>query len=100
MTLTVKAVDLQIPDSTSFRKGHKGHVHVNNGMQWKINLPGMLLEVLDNNPGMGILYRPFQIMFGLFAKLAGRALELNDPELNGIMMSLNLYELEEAADGD
>ncbi len=93
MEITIKATDIQLPEGVSFRKGYKGHVHVDTGMRWKVHLPNLLNEIISSNVQLAVLYRPFQILCSLLSQLAGRALELNDPELNKLMLMLGLYEL-------
>ncbi len=58
--------------------------------QWKIHIPHLLQEIL-NNPGAEILVRPFQLLGLLLYAIGKRAAELNDAELNGLMCRLTIY---------
>jgi len=58
---------------------------------WKVNTPGLLQEVL-RNPGTSILAQPMLIFADLLAQVADRAIELDDPQLNILMMRLALYD--------
>jgi hypothetical protein len=60
-------------------------------MGWKVHTPNMLAEILKN-PGMGIFVQPLSIFARLLAEVAERAIELDDPQLNILMMRLALYE--------
>jgi hypothetical protein len=58
--------------------------------QWKVYTPGLVREILSND-GTEILRMPLQIFMGILYKVAERASELNDPELNRLMLRLALY---------
>jgi len=58
---------------------------------FRIDTPQVLREVL-NNQGMAIMKIPMNELQRWLQILAQRATELNDPELNVIMLSMNLYE--------
>ncbi len=58
---------------------------------WKVHTPSLLTEVL-NNKGAAILAQPINIFANLLAKVAERAAQIDDPELNILMMRLTLYE--------
>lgn len=58
---------------------------------WKVYTPGLLNEVLSN-PGAGILSQPMRIFADLLGQVAARAIELDDPQLNLLMMRLALYD--------
>ena len=61
-------------------------------MQWRVNTPGMLEEVLKNK-GTWVLKIPFTILQHVLAEVAARAIELDDKELNKLMLRLSLYEM-------
>ncbi len=63
-----------------------------NKLYWKIHLPNLLKEIL-NNPGTGILQQPLRILQSILVQIATRASELNDLELNALMCRLALYEI-------
>jgi hypothetical protein len=60
---------------------------------WKVNTPGLLKEIVNNNKHMSVLATPLQIFAHLLGEVATRASELNDPELNALMCRLALYEI-------
>ncbi len=60
-------------------------------MEWRVNTVGLFKEVLEN-PGAGILHKPILIMLSLLEKVAKRAIELDDKELNKLMIRLTLYD--------
>ena len=60
-------------------------------LEWKVHTMGLLKEMVENNPHAGILFQPVNIFKDLLAKVATRATELNDTELNKLMLRLSLY---------
>lgn len=60
---------------------------------FSVHLPNLLREAVEANPGGAILARPAQLAQGLLAQVARRAIELDDPELNALMLELALYEV-------
>ena len=71
-------------------KGKRVTQQVFNEMAWKVDLPAFLKETMSN-PGTpyGIT---FTIVGSILEALAERAIELNDPALNILMLQLGLYE--------
>ena len=61
-------------------------------VQWKVNTPSLLQEILTNNH-VSILNIPINILARLLADVATRASELNDDKLNALMCRLVLYEI-------
>ena len=61
-------------------------------VQWKVNTPSLLQEILTNNH-VSILNIPINILARLLADVATRASELNDDKLNALMCRLALYEI-------
>ena len=59
---------------------------------WKINVFGLLEEILGN-PTCFIMAKPFNILISILRELAKRAIELDDKELNKLMLRLSLYEI-------
>ncbi len=57
---------------------------------WRCHTPSLLKEIL-HNPTCAILEKPINIFGKMLAQVADRAIELNDPELNALMMRLTLY---------
>lgn len=67
------------------------HNYVMNDLVWKIDLPNFLKEI-----SMCSKYVPYTVSFQILAQVLGilakRAIEINDPALNIIMLNLGLYE--------
>ena len=65
--------------------------YVMNDMVWKVDLPKFLKEISEcstNTPYAA----SFQILVQVLKVLTERAIEINDPALNIIMLNLGLYE--------
>ena len=60
-------------------------------MQWKVHTPRLLEEVLEN-PQCAIMHIPINIFANLLHEVGERAVELDDPQLNALMLRLTLYE--------
>ena len=58
---------------------------------FRVNTPQLLDEISKNN-GVAILKVPLNVLQRWLLKLAERAIELDDPELNIIMLSMALYD--------
>jgi hypothetical protein len=61
-----------------------------NPVQWSCHTPNLLTEALCN-PGMYALNVPFNIFGKMLAEVADRAILIDDPELNILMLRLTLY---------
>ncbi|WP_454287222.1 hypothetical protein [Rhizobium arsenicireducens] len=61
--------------------------------QWRVQLPQLLHEMVECNPSGGILTQPVNILMGILARVAERAIELDDPALNILMLRLALYDI-------
>lgn len=64
-------------------------------MTFRVDTMALLTEIVDCalRENQGVLKIPLNIFKNLLAKVAERATEINDPELNILMLSLNLYEI-------
>lgn len=65
--------------------------YVMNDMVWKVDLPRLLKEIAEcskNTP----YPKTFMILTHVLEILVERAIEINDPALNIIMLNLGLYE--------
>lgn len=58
--------------------------------EWRVHTARIFKEVLEN-PTCHILRQPLLIMDSLMRRVASRAAELNDHELNQLMLQLTLY---------
>lgn len=65
---------------------------VGTAAQWSCHTPNLLTEALCN-PGMSIMNVPFNIFGKILAQVAQRAIELDDPAMNILMLRLTLYEV-------
>lgn len=65
--------------------------YIMNDMVWKVDLPSLLKEIAECSKSI-----PYAMTFKVLAQvlnvLTERAIEINDPALNIIMLRLGLYE--------
>ena len=65
--------------------------YVMNDMVWKVDMPRLLKEIAECSKST-----PYPVTFTILTRVLGilteRAIEINDPALNIIMMNLGLYE--------
>ena len=62
-------------------------------VSFRVDTLALLVEITDNAlaPKMGVLQKPINIFKNLLAEVAERAIQINDPELNILMLRLALY---------
>ncbi len=60
-------------------------------MVWKVDLPSLLKEIAECSKSVPYA-KTFKILAQVLNVLTERAIEINDPALNIIMMNLGLYE--------
>ena len=63
---------------------------------FRVDTMAFLHEIADGALSighMGVLKIPLNVFKNLLARVAQRSVEINDPKLNILMMSLNLYEI-------
>ena len=65
--------------------------YVMNDMVWKVDLPRLLKEISECSKSTPYP-KTFTILMYVLGILAERAIEINDPALNIIMMNIGLYE--------
>lgn len=65
--------------------------YVMNDMVWKVDLPRLLKEIAECSKNVPYA-ASFQILAQVLRVLTERAIEINDPALNIIMIRLGLYE--------
>lgn len=65
--------------------------YVMNDMVWKVDLPKFLKEISECSKNVPYV-KSFQILAQVLNVLTERAIEINDPALNIIMLNLGLYE--------
>lgn len=64
-------------------------------IEWSVDTPALLNDIIPNAmPKESISPSIFVIFRGLLAEVAQRATELHDPQLDILMLRLNLYEME------
>ena len=66
--------------------------NIGQGFDFDVNTPQFLKEACENSNG-GMYGVCWNIFKRLLAQVAERAIELNDPVLNALMVRLNLYEV-------
>jgi len=59
-------------------------------VEWTVHTPNLIKEI-SGNPNCAILSQPLNIFAGVLYRVAKRASELNDDELNALMIRLTLY---------
>ena len=64
----------------------------NKPVQWRVNTPGLLKEILTNNETK-CLSKPIAIFASILSEVGDRASELNDDKLNALMCRLAIYEI-------
>ena len=69
-------------------------------MIWRFNTPEFFREVSNNIPQMSALRAPLVIFRSLLIEVGERAIELNDPKLNALMIRLSLYSISDPYDKD
>lgn len=62
-------------------------------MAFDSHLPNLLREIIEGNPNPGPLIRAANLTTPILAAVARRAIEIDDPELNILMLRLALYEV-------
>ena len=65
--------------------------YVMNYMVWKVDFPSFLKEIAECSKSIPYA-KTFKILAHVLNILTERAIEINDPALNIIMMNLGLYE--------
>lgn len=70
----------------------KPEIITNVSNQWKVNTPGLFKEIVENNSQCWIFVQPLNIFQSILKQVAERAIELNDPKLNSLMLRLALYD--------
>lgn len=62
---------------------------------FRVDTVSLLKEIAENalTGNMGVLKLPINIFKNALVEVAERAIELDDPKLNILMMKLNLYEI-------
>ena len=65
-------------------------------LEFRVDTNQLLTEITEFGlpRTMGVLYRPINIFRNYLCRVAERAIELNDPKMNILMLSLGLYEVQ------
>lgn len=65
-------------------------------LHFRIDTPQLLADIVVNalTANSGVLYTPLNIFRNYLGQVTQRAIELNDPKLNILMLEMNLYECE------
>lgn len=62
-------------------------------LKWRSHLPNLLTEIVENNPSAWALRIPILLTREILVEVAHRAIELNDPKLNVLMLRLAMYDV-------
>lgn len=62
-------------------------------LHWRVDTAALLREMVEGNPSGGILRQPVNILLGILELVAKRAIELDDPQLNVLMLRMNMYDV-------
>lgn len=62
-------------------------------LEWRVNTPGLLKEMVEYTHEGGALAAPINIFRMILIEVAKRAIELDDPEMNKLMIRLSLYSI-------
>lgn len=65
-------------------------------LQFDSHLPNLLRELIEGHPAPGPAVMAVNLTRPILRELAGRAIEIDDPELNILCMRLALYEVDAA----
>ena len=68
------------------------HYEKTGEVQWKVNTPQLLKEIIGNNE-TAVLSKPLTIFGSILYEVGERAAEINDPKLNALMCRLAIYEI-------
>lgn len=65
-------------------------------MEFRVDTAALLNEIFDNAVplSMGVLKIPINVFRNLLVQVAARAIEIDDPELNILMLNLSLYDVD------
>lgn len=62
-------------------------------LKWRSHLPNLLIEIVEGNPTAWTLRIPILLTREILTKVAERAIEIDDPKLNVLMLRLSLYDV-------
>lgn len=65
--------------------------------EWRIHTPNLLKEIAANSQDAQAVVIPLRILGDYLHKVATRASQLNDDELNKLMCQMTLYEIADPA---
>ena len=63
-------------------------------LKWRVHTPNLLKEIVENNPTAWTLRTPVLLFRQILTTLAECAIRLDNPELNVLMLRLQLYDVE------
>lgn len=69
-------------------------------LKWRVHTAELFKEIIDSNPTAVIIRRPLEILDTILREVAKRAIELDDPELNKLMIRLTLYSIADPTSPD
>lgn len=64
-------------------------------LEFRVDTPALLKEIADAGliANGGVLFIPLNTLRNYLLRVAQRASEINDPQLNILMLKMNLYEM-------
>lgn len=65
---------------------------------WRVHVHDLFKEIADNSQQGIQITAPLQITLELLKRIAQRAIEINDPEMNKLMIRLSLYSISDPHD--
>jgi len=65
----------------------------NESLYFNIDLPQLIIEIGNNVPQASVFRQPLKVLQAKLAAIASRAIELDDPELNILMLECKLYDV-------
>ena len=68
-------------------------------LRWRVHVAKLLAEIMVN-PACNTMKQPLLIFYDLLRAVDKRAIELDDPQLNRLMVQLTLYSVADPASAD
>ena len=68
-------------------------------LEWRVDTVSLIKQLLEDSnisASNGVFVKPVNIFLTILSQVANRAIELDDPTLNVLMLRLSLYDVEPA----
>ena len=82
-----------MPKDSKRKPEFKDKIQKDSGLQWKVNTPGLLKEIVQYSKEGAALRIPIQVFGDILFEVGQRAAELNDDQMNALMCRLAIYEI-------